>query len=660
LIYTPPNTRENFISIHDTQANYLNWEQFRIKINGTLIYENRFYREIGTSWNISLYNQYDLYLTSTLHTVDRDENYIPLQVVKRSLKIYNQQEQFLHVNITYDPNYYSLPFSWSGWLAPKESVEYFLIQDYYRVGITNFENGSAIQYFAYNLLSDDILMISSSNTLYNVLANIANVNTTIGTQFTYVALNFTNTNSAIGNQTILLNINFGNYNTTLGQMLLSQQNSFAYYNSSFNTLFINQANNFSMFQTNLTNIYLLANNNFNVINDSLDLIYIMNQNSFNAMNTSIDELIAMGVNSFYFTNGSLNQIIAQNQNSFTFLNSSVDEIKILNQNSFSFLNTSISNLYAMSEDSFVFMNSSVAALTTQSLNSFEFLNSSVSSIYALSISSFQALNSSFDDLNFNMLQNFTFSNSLINSNQLQLMTQFSFVESNITQLGIDIDSRLLTLNSTIANLTAQLSNYIILVNNSIYTAILDSTAVLEMQGNNIYGTLNQTFVQNEYLTKILQETMFSSMLNWTNVNYNYSIIESQIDDFHFVNSYENDTIEYVLRYQNEMQSLIIAAQNSADQKLPNSDVEYRVKSLTTGQYLTDWIDLSNKTVDYGFYTEELQPDLNTDTNDWILTVLIFSIVCIALGVIIVYQRNANARKQIKRSYANENRLDLFK
>jgi hypothetical protein len=569
LIYTPPNTREVFISIHDQQSNYLNWEQFQIRINNSLIYENRFYREIGTTWNISIYNQYGLYLTSTLHTVNRDENYVPIQLTKRNLKVYNQQEQFLHVNITYDPNYYSLPYFWSEWLAPKESTEFYLIEDFYRVGISNFENGSAIQYFSYDLQTDDILMISSSNTLYNVLANINNVNTTMNQQFTYVALNFTNTNSAIGNQTILFDINFRNINTTFDDFILS------------------------------------TNTQLDFISSNLTQFIFFQENNFTQTNGLINNLYAMDYNSWIFSNSSLNAIGITSTNTYNYLTNEINDLLVLNQ---------------------------------QSLN---------------------ILNSSIDSSNYWLTQNFTFTNDLINQNQLNLLTEFNFVLNNISNYSSDLSQKILNVNNTINNLTAELSSYIYLVNESIYSAVFESNAALIIQGNNILGNISVTYQQNEYLSKLFQITMFSELLNWSDVAYNYSLIENQIDKFTFLNNMQNESIEFVLRYENEIESISLAATDSIERQMPADNVDYRVKSLTTGQYLTDWIAINGTTIDYGFYTDDLTPDFNTELNDWILTILIFAIICAALTIVIIYQRKQNARKQINRSYANQNRLDRF-
>ena len=451
LVYTPDYVEQCFLSLHDQRATYLNWEQFKIRVNDTLIYSNVFYRAIGTTWNISIYNQYDLYLNSTLHTVVREDNYIAMQIQKLSLKIYNQQDTFIHSKIEYDPNYYSYPFYWSEWLAPKEISEYLLTPDYYRVTITGLENGSS-EVYAYTLTDDDTLLITSPNSLTNVLANIQNVNVTLGNQITNVEINITNQNSNINNTIINLNVNLNNINSTLDNMLVNLQ----------------------------TNITAIGNN--------------------------------------------------------------------------------ITNLYMFSQNSFTLLQNNI---------------------------------------------NFSFAN--INSS-------------------------------------------IFLMNNSIYTAVSLLSADLTLMNNTVMGNMSIIIQLNEELTDIFINTMFSRYLDWTNASINSTYIQNQVDVYSFLNNYRNQSIELLLKYQNQIETLQIGSQAQLDQMLPNANVTYRVRSVSTGEYLTNWTPITNTTVDLGYYNETIAatPDqIRLEIKDYLLIAL-FGVVALATISILYVKSQAQLESKGKR------------
>jgi hypothetical protein len=761
LDFIPPNCPQSFISLHDQGARYLDWENYIIKINGTQIYSNIFFQEVDTCWNVSIYNHFGKYLTSTLHTIEgglNPDNYIPITLTIYSLKIYNQQSAFLHYNLTTNP---SDGHYWSEWLAPGEVGEQKLYSNTYTVELMHNESGTpSYATYTYTLNTDDVLLISSSNTIFNVIQNINTMNSSINSQFTYVALNFTNTNTAIGNQTVLLNINFNNVNSSLENMLLSSQYSFNFLNSSINTLLQDTSNTFTFINSSLNSVMQNLTNSFNYMNSTLGNIFVLSQNSFDFANTSLASLLVDTSNSFSFTNSSLNYLRTLTQDSFTFLNSSVTSIVQISQNSFLFLNSSVAdllayssngfnftntsiqtllaesvnsflyinstvgqtfilsnssfsyinatlgsivsltdnsfvfinssltdllidtsntfsfmnttlvdlvlstgnsfsfvnstistllinqqnsfefvnstltNLYAvtdnsftfingsvgtlisMGSDSFVFLNSTVLSLLAQSQNSFSAINSTLNSVETIALNSFLYLNSSIQDSITYLSQNFTYTNSLINQNQINLLTNFAIINSNITNNSIAIQTKIETVNSTISALIASLQNNVLLMNNSIYTAILNVSTNLLLDSNSIMGNLTLVYEQNEFLTELFKATMFSDLLNWTGVGTNYSLIENQIADYTFVNNLTNQAITYLLKYQNKIETLTLAASESIPTTLPNANVQYRIKSVESGEYLTEWTNITstdNNTISWGYDETDYSGDEVTVT-----------------------------------------------
>lgn len=440
IIYTPPNTRECFLSIANQRGDYLAWENYRIKVNNTQIYSNLFYREIGTDWNISIYTRFNRYITSTVHTVDRDANYLPFTVTQHSLKIFNQQEKFLHSNITFDPVFYVSSQYWSEWVAPDEICEYLLSEDKYCINITEYETGTSTVY-SYNLAGDDILLITSSNTIANVLTNIANVNTTIGNQITNVEINITNQNTAINNSIINVDINLANINSTLGNMLLYQN----------------------------TTLTAIANN--------ITTFYIYQQNAFMVLQNNIN---------------------------------------------------------------------------------------------------------------------------------------FSFV---------------------------QLNTSIYLCNNSIYTAVNALSAQLININNTVSGNLTLIITLNEYLTHLFQYCFWSDFLDWQNATHDVGYLENQIATVRMLNNYRNESLQVHFRYLNMTESLIVGAQETVDQMMPVTGVEYRVQSVNTGQYLTEWTGVpANQTIDLGYYNETIPAtpeQIRLEIQDYLMVALFATVTLAAVSVLYI-------------------------
>lgn len=279
ITYNPAYNAPCMISLANQRGEYLNWENYIIKVNGTQIYSNTFSKEIGTDWNVSIYTRFNRYITSSIYTINRESNYIPFTITQFSLKVYNQQESFIYSNITFDPNYYVSNQYWSEWIAPGEIVEYFLSTDHYRVNITEYETDTTTIY-SYFLDGDDLLLVTSVNTLLNVIANIQNVNSTIGNQITNVEINLTNQNSAINNSIINIDINLNNVNSSLGNLLLSQNVTLTNIANDIDNVYIYQQNQF----TSLNN---LVNTSFIDLNTSVYMVNNSIYTSVNALSTQL-------------------------------------------------------------------------------------------------------------------------------------------------------------------------------------------------------------------------------------------------------------------------------------------------------------------------------------------------------------------------------------
>ncbi|MHA1251445.1 MAG: CBM96 family carbohydrate-binding protein, partial [Candidatus Helarchaeota archaeon] len=207
-----------FLSFVNQRGEFLAYNQFKTYIDGSLLYENIFYADIGETIKIEVKDLYDVSIKNQTYTIMKGENYIPVVLNIYSLKIKNMQENFNYINITRDPNYYTSSYSWTEWIAPGEIIEFKLFAGHYKVDITDNENGGNAIY-SYTLNGDDFLLISSNNTIAQVIYNIMNVNTSLNNQITDVHIDLTNQNSAINNTIINIDIDLSNVNSSLGNLL---------------------------------------------------------------------------------------------------------------------------------------------------------------------------------------------------------------------------------------------------------------------------------------------------------------------------------------------------------------------------------------------------------------------------------------------------------
>jgi hypothetical protein len=451
IIYTPPNNRELFISLANQRGEYLNWENYQIRVNGTQIYSNLFYYEIDKYANISIWTRFNKYITQTLHRTTRESNYIPITITQFSLKIFNQQSKFIYSNVTFDPNYpleYCNQY-WSEWFAPNEIGKYFLSPGHYRINITEYETNTSTVY-AYYLTGDDMLLVNSQNTISNVLMNIINVNSTIGNQINTVSINLTNQNTKINNSIFSIDIHLNNINSTLGTQLLYQS----------------------------LNMTAIGNN--------------------------------------------------------------------------------ISTLYAYTG------------------------------------------------------------------------TKFTIMQNNINHSFSDINSS------------------IYLMNNSIYTSVQSVSASLTNINNSISGNMSILVQLNGELTDLYRESQFRDYLDWTNASINSTYVKNQLDVVKVINQYRNQSLEYQLKYNGVVETLQMAASESKTKFMPKTNVTYRVKSLRTGEYLTDWKPISNKTIDYGTFED---PAVSNPTLEGVTGVdflVSLSILLIAIVLSIYYMNKAGSENPYKR------------
>ena len=672
-----------FLSYSNQRGAYLEFNNYKTYINGTLLYENIFYRDIGVNIGIEIKDRYDISIKNQTYTVVSGDNYISVILTMYSLKIMNQQQNFNHININRDPNYYESGYSWSEWVAPNEIVKFNLFPGYYKINLTDNEGGS-YSFYAYTLNGDDILLISSNNVISQVIYNIANVNTTIGNQITNVEINITNQNSEINNTIVNIEINLSNVNSTLGDLLTNINLDIININNNISNLYTFTENNFLNLGNNINNSFTLIENNIIAINQTISTLVIGLDGKITIVNATINTMFTEMSNQFIVTQSTLDY-------SFTFLNQTIIQIgnnitnnQIALQNLIIQRANDIDSSLINIQNLINLVNNTVAneSLVIQTL--INLIGANITSNHIVINSLLNLIDNNITNNNIQLVSileiignNITTNHFVIQTlidivgnnitnNHIELLTNLNLINTTISQNQIELINRLLFINNSVNEMALDLTNQILLVNNTIYSAILDVSVSIDFNSDNILGNISLTYQQNDFLTELYKQTMFSQLLNWSGSAYNYTLMEDRIDVWEFINNYKNESVQILLKYQDKVDNLTVSAQNTIDQYLPKDDVEYRLKSITTGEYLSDWEALpENRSVNFGFFETEVPYDPKPLVFDF--TVLLAFIIIISVGgwIVIIswsYMRRdrnivpEDTRKRYKRA---KKRSDMF-
>lgn len=623
-----------FLSYADQQGNHLFFENYKTYLNGSLLYENMFYREIGDIIGIEIKDRYGISVKNETYTVISGDNYIPITLTMYSLKVFNQQENFNWINITRDPNYYESEMYWSEWIAPTEIIEFKLFAGKYVINLTNYENGGSSSY-EYTLNGDDVILITSGNLLSQVIYNIANVNSTIGNQITAIYINITNQNSNINNTIVSIEINIESMNSSLGNLLTDIDLNIININNNISALYTFTENNFLNLGNNINNSFTLIENNIIAINQTISTLVIGLDGKITVVNATITTMFTEMNSQFVvvqstldFSFAFLNQTIIQIGNNITTNQIALNNLIIQRANEIDNSLIQISTLVNLINSSVVNESLVIQSLVNIIGNNITENHIIINDLINLIGNNITENNIIMTDLIELVGNNITTNHFVIQTlidyvsnnitdNHLEFLTNINLINNTIGQNQIELINRLLFINNSINDMAIDLTNQIILVNNTIYSAILDVSTLVNFTSDNILGNITLTYQQNDFLTELYKETMFSSLLNWSDVAFNYSIMEDRIDVWEFINNFEDDAIIVHLKYQDLIDNLTVSAQNTILQYLPNEDVEYRLWSIMYEKYLDVWKPLlpENKTVILGYFKLECRLDLFNVENE---------------------------------------------
>lgn len=419
FIYTPPSMQPITITLRDSQANYLNWENYKLYRNGTLINDRLFYGEKNTFWNITAVNAWGDEISHVFQVAT--ENYWNLTIPVFDYSIYNQQENFCRIDIVREG------YNLSKWLAPSESIGYNLPAGDWDVNILSLEKAITFNY-EITLAGTDYLLITSDNTLYNALSAISNTNSSIGNQITNVSITLTNIDSNVSNQFTNIEIILENQNSTLTNVLISQSALLEVIQSNL-TLVINQMLTFEAMESTIALIaeqwlYLQAMNSNITEADLLQVIALemLNSTIISLFNEQSINLSVIGSN--------ITDLMLQ-QNLLMDVAANLTNIAIETNLGVNLLNSSIFYLYYETNSSLTLVQSSITQLGSDMSSNYLILNSQIASLGVDMSANFTLLGSEINQTIFNLSQDLYLINGSIYSVVANLSQSFSVSNSSI-------------------------------------------------------------------------------------------------------------------------------------------------------------------------------------------------------------------------------------
>lgn len=141
ITFTPPNYRECFVSYSDQSGNYLDFNNYKVKVNDTIVYSPNIFKEIDTYINITTYDVFDRELDQEEFLVNRQDNYFNITLEQYSLRIRNNQVYDSEIEIKMIPE---TAFKINTKLTSNDLVEFKLFPDTYNITYSNetFQNTS--------------------------------------------------------------------------------------------------------------------------------------------------------------------------------------------------------------------------------------------------------------------------------------------------------------------------------------------------------------------------------------------------------------------------------------------------------------------------------------------------------------------------------------
>ena len=599
-VYQPTATFQCRLTLHSVEGINLDITDFHILVNRSnggsysefSLLGNTFYVDEGTMIYFEVSDRFDN-LIDEFQQVASD--YIDLELEVYSLKIKNLMEQQTTVDINGTQTFPVL----SG-----ELIEYILSKNYYEIGYYDMDND--YRQFLIYLDSNQAFELNRSKICFLSYADQQ------------------------GNH-----LSFDNYKTYINDTMIYEQ---IFYEDAGDDVNITITDRYD-FQVYSGVYSVLSGDNYIPITLTMYSLKVMNQQEiFNWINISRDpnyydspnywsEWIAPNeIIEFKLFVGYYKINLTNNENSgssFYAYTLSGDDILLLSSDNI------ISNVIYNIENVNTTIGNQITNVQIDLTNQNSDINNTIINIEI----NLDSVNSSLDTL-------------LINQN-----TQLNFISNNISDIFIWIDTNFTSLQNNITTSFIDLSTDVYLINDTIYTAVIGVEASLNIINTTISGNLSLAIQQNAFLTSLLQLTLFSDLLNWTDASYNTTFIEDQIDVWTIINDFRNTSAIIELLYNNITDSLLLSAQSTIEQYLPAEGVEYRVWSVEDEKYLDDWQPLpDNMTIDFGFF-EEIVPDIPDFYIDdmWlqiILIIVIFS--CIIAFVIWIAVRFNKRNKSNKR------------
>jgi hypothetical protein len=524
ITYNPTNSLQIQLNYFDQHNNLLNFDLFQTFISYTVsnipqsqyILSNLVYADVGTNITVLTYDRFGDLQSNITQVVSQ---FISITLNTYSLKIYNQQSNFIYCNISQSntANY------WSQYQSPSESIAYQLFGGNYSITINSTETNSLTTYNM-TLNGDGYLLVSSQNTLFNVLSNIQNVNTTVGNEINNINITIGNTNSQVGNIVNSININFAGMNDSLGAVLTEMSANYTLISGNISSL------------TTLENtIYNLCNNNLTSILTNISSVYNLTQNNLTAIYNTL-------TNTFTIQNSSIAYMLAVYDQDFNFVNSTITSIQQMGDSIYSFLQTNVSNFIVTDDQMIQAINSSWSNLVLNETQLVSMANSIVSMLSTGQNSFLSTINTTIGQIFANQTFLLNFTQSSIGGILSNIQTQISTTNTTIDGDVILTQAMIMTyLNSTLQNLIQQtlynttaantnITNFMMSqgIFNQLFNSTLNQTTIQQLLSlNALNSTFSQLMIQQGNFLSLVDDNLTALIMSDSN---QFNITQSQIQN----------------------------------------------------------------------------------------------------------------------------------
>ncbi|MHA1416553.1 MAG: hypothetical protein ACTSRR_09880 [Candidatus Heimdallarchaeaceae archaeon] len=477
------------IIIHDQSGNSLEFDSFKVYIDGARLYDQYIYFEdISQSFNLTITDLFDnqLYTNAT----ETFENFKEIQLTLYSVKIQNIQDNPIWVEFKRGTK------TFSEWIFTYEVIEYKLEEATYTLTIYYSDvsddfsvatNGTYVSYSYY--INVDTAIRVTGRTIEDVFGNVLSlsdeleqVNATITNQIISVNLTVSNVNNSISNQIVDVNIYLENTNTSLSNQIISIQTDLYNVNSTL----------YSQTVTILTDLY-------NV-----------NSTLFDQTITILSDIANVNATLYSQTLSILSSVSNVNSTLYEQTVTILSDIANVNSTLYSQTLTILNNIENV--------NSTLYSQTLTILSDISNVNVTLYEQTLTILSDVQNVNTTLYSQTVSILSNISNVNSTLYSQTLTILSEVENTNTTLYQQTLDIISYVQNTNSTLYSQTVTILSDIVNVNSTLYSQTIDILSDISNVNTTLYSQTVTILSDIQNTNATLYSQTISILSDIVNVN----------------------------------------------------------------------------------------------------------------------------------------------